>query len=737
MSVFRSLALPIIFMALVACQAGPETGSGPGGFGMKVMFLDGSGAPVDFPDNITRLTIRVTPHVLTDPAAMCDCSGGRCVKTYEAQGDVFVGQQLDDLNNDGAFEEAVIENVPSDCPFALEVLAYQGYSPKVSYYGRIDGLRMPKGRRLFLKLMLYSKINSVVPLDSGWGLDTHGVFGHTATRLDRGRPAGGERPDFRVIIAGGFDRIEPAACADAPIGVTISEENCPAPNRAEDCFKCFIAYATDDLYIFEQGSSTLRRPVQYQQDGTPVSEVRLSHPRAFHTATLLGDGRILLAGGMDRAAFVFRNNDILDTDASDAGWEIAEVKPLPGGEYLGALSTFDLFNGEFNPDPVDADRDGDFERGGLQDISGMQPMSMARAFQAASLVPGQFADDPIQGTLVLLFGGINADPSDPTRAPRTVDLFEAGGNGFSGTTFSNLAAQRAFPAASWGRDAAAGKNVLWVFGGMQWPGDNPTPNSAVAEKWTRNDITHVLEATPISLAADSPQLVRLFARALPLTDDGVKIMLAGWYGARCSFDAGTETPTFVYENPDTGDPIPTHICSAATVSNNMIVDLNAATPTFTAVAQPPSVQASAMGSTIMLGLDEDLGTRKKWILQSGGVANTGFTVSTMAGRGSLVVYKPVYTPDNKLDTYNAVASDAFSATMGSPRMWHQTVELKGGNVLVVGGVKFELDSDFATIIEDMEMVVFEGLCGDGTCEQALNSVSLELGTCNVDCNPVP
>lgn len=728
MSVPRFFILfPAVVLALSCNKASND--SRPLGFGMKVMFLDSSGAVQDFPTQITKLTIKVTPYPMDNPEDACECDE-RCTKDIlPEEGDEFVNQSLDDYNNDGIFEEAVIENLPADCPFALEVMAFENHSKKISYYGRVDGIKMQKGRRLFLKMMLYHKNSQIIPLQTGWGSSTLGVFGHTATRLDRG-----QRPDYRVLIAGGFSDIQPSVCGAPPINVIIDDENCPAPNTPNDCFRCFIAVATNDLHIFEQGSSTLIKPTVYDAGGHVHDTVRLSQPRALHTATLLADGRVLMAGGVDRAAFIFKNNDVLDGDDTwHSGWELAEIKPLPGDGFLGALNTFDLFNGEFNPDELDMNRDGDFERGGLQLLTGMEnPMGSARFLHAAVHAPFQYPEDPIKEKLVLHIGGMSGDLVDPTLAPRTVDLFEADNTAFSTMVFPNLYAQRMAPAAARGIDLlAGGRAVLWIFGGVQFPGYEDTPNNAIAEKWTRNDLDGSWSNVPVDMGDDKPEYVRLYADALPLTDDGLKIMLAGWYGARCVYD-GVENPTYVYEDPVTGDPILTHICSSADVSNNCIIDVGVSPPSFTPGPEPGSTARYAMGSTILLGLDDELGTREKWVLQSGGIANTDFIVSTIAGQGAVELYKPVYTAEGTLDTYNAIPSEVFQARLNSPRMWHRAVELKGGNVLFIGGVKFEIESSFVTLIDSLEMLVFEGHCGDGFCESDSNSVAVEWGTCPVD-----
>jgi hypothetical protein len=735
MTLPRIVVSAALILAAAACQKAPADNQPPG-FGMKVMFLDGSGAPQDFPTLVTKLVIRVKPYELPDATDMCQC-GAHCEKVYEADPGGYVLQKLEDFNADGSFEEAVISNVPDGCPFALEVLAYESGSERVGYYGRVDGLWMTKGRRLFLKVALQPKNNSLTVLNTGWGTSSLGVFGHTATRIEQGRRADTlVRIDQRILIAGGFERIEPAVCGNAPITLIINEENCPTPATANDCFKCFIGYATNDLYLFDGGSGTIRRPTLYQQ-GEPVGDVRMAQRRAFHTATALADGRILIAGGVDRAAFIFRNNDILDGDDSqDGGWELAEIKPLPGEGYLGALSTFELFNGELNQDAADTDRDGDFERGGMHPlVGGESPMGAARFLQAAIAVPVQSELDPLKDTLILQVGGINGDPLDPTRAPRTVELFDSAPTSFSTSVFPNLLGPRAFPAVAEGMDFGITRRVLYVFGGVQFPGFlTASQNNGVVEKWIRDDAGS-WAAQPITLAADTPQYVRLFADALALTDDGRKIMLAGWYGARCAFEGGVETPTYTYVDTE-DNPIPTHICSAGSMVNNVIVDFYASPATFTSVTLPPTAPPSAMGSTIMLSPDNENGTRAKWIMQSGGIANTQFTVSTMAGRGTVALYKPVLTPELALDTYTAMATEAFSATLNSPRMWHRSIELGGGSILFIGGVKFELESNFAAIIPDMEILSFTGMCGDGKCENEINVVYAEDAVgCPADCTP--
>jgi hypothetical protein len=719
----------LLFLFLVSTASCNRSAKGtfPSGFDVKVMFLGGSGEGQDFPNQITRLMIKVTPYPSTVAGGDCDCSGTRCYKIYEADPALGI-VRLDDFNGDGTFEEAFMENLPYGCPMALEVFAYQNNSPRVTFYGRVDGVTLTRGKRLFLKMNLYLK-NST-PIELNQGDYPVAVFGHTATRLDRGNLR-----DYRVLIAGGFSDIKKLSDVECENYATIDDTNCPAPYTHGDCFQCYRATATKDLFLFEQGSGKILKPMM---PGVPPIPVTLAAARAFHTAVQLADGRVLIAGGVDRAVFVFYNNDVVDGDEmQDAGWEILNIKPDQGVGFQGALRSFELFNPELNQDREDLDRDGDFERGGMQQLIGSEvPMTTARFLQAAVFAPWQYDEDPIKEKIVLQFGGINVEPIDASIASHTVEIFQVTEDGnaqFSTTPVPpNLYGQRAFPAAAIGSRAGATETdrVLWIFGGIPYPGRAATEaeaNNAVIEQWVRNtDGTYTRSAA--APPASQPGYVRLFADAITLpnpqtlADDGSLIMVAGWYGARCATVGGHGTPTYDYATT------PTYICDSSDVSNNLLVKVKENPPAFSAGPSPASDTRYALGSTILLSCSE--GARGNWVLQSGGIADTHFNLSTIGDGGAIALYRP--KEGDAANPYVGVTTT--STALKSPRMWHRAVELKGGSVLFVGGVEFDLDAGDASIIDTVEILPFEGQCGDCNFESDSNFLGFEtLFCCPQDC----
>ena len=715
----------MIAVLLVSCNGTKSDSESP--FKMKIMFLDGSGPGMDFPQQVTTLRLKVMPYDTLN-SNCSTCLPGGCVREYTAGATGTVA--LDDFNNDGIYEEAVFENLPFDCPFSLEVFVYQNQSWWVNYYGRVDGIQLTKGKRLFVKMTLYHKASQTLPLTGSE--ETAAVFGHTATRLARGLPV-----DERVFIAGGFSSIVPVDCSMPPVSTSsfiATSEECAIANSVAECFRCYVATATSDIFLFEQGSGTLLRPQAYDSiTGMPALTATLARPRAFHTATLLADGRVVLAGGVDRAAIIFQNNDLMDESVVvDSGWELKTVVPLPGEGYLGAFNSFEIFNPELNADTLDVDRDGDFRRGGMQMLTDSEYlMESPRFLHASAYGPWQYDQDLLREMIVVQAGGLSGAPTSFSET--TVDIFNGSLSSFELVARSNFSGMRAFPGA-----VKAGTNT-WIFGGAQFPGSDSrladNRNNAIGERWERNPTGGTWISSPLGIVDDHPEYIRLLPDVIPVSPDESKVILAGWYGARCSIEADTAKPTYVYETTDDPPvPIPTHICNSDVfeIANNYIVDLTVSPPIFNPGPHPAGMARFAMGSTIVLDCAQ--GARGGWILQSGGISDNKFTPAKVAESGAIELYRRA----DETYVYFEPMPATFTAKLASPRMWHTAVELRGGSILFTGGVTFDLANNFAAIVGALEILAFEGQCGDGYCHVDPLAPSYEdPKCCSIDGCPAP
>jgi len=109
----------------------------------------------------------------------------------------------------------------------------------------------------------------------------------------------------------------------------------------------------------------------------------MSSGRVGHTATLLADGRVLVAGGYDLT---------------------------PGRAYRQAVEIFDPRTGTFGPPPAGP--------------AGRKDLAYGRAYHSATAVPGT--------TLVILAGGEGADASGRDIVQATAEVFDSARNSFVG-----------------------------------------------------------------------------------------------------------------------------------------------------------------------------------------------------------------------------------------------------------------------------------------------------------------
>lgn len=507
-------------------------------------------------------------------------------------------------------------------PLRFQLFGKDG-SGAVVFVGQAGPFLLGTGERRFVELHMYEVGRAeLVPGTSAPRLL------HTATRL----------PDGRVLIAGGFTSAQRMAACPAALAL-------PAETR------CFDLVATDEALAFDPSSATM----------DPIRSPMLA-ARGGHTATALPDGRVLIAGGAERAVLAMVPQGV----AAVGGYALA-LFPQAADGTEGAHASFELFDAYLDAES-DEDRNGDLGAGGFLGIAGQRSpagvLNQPRFMHAAAMVPSQ-------PDRVVLAGGMGG-----TESASTWEVFDnrrAGGYGVYTAEGNVLPTARTMPSAV-GIDGQ-----VWIFGGAVaadntdladvWSSEGGSPNGAV---------TAASEATEFPSAvvgADEPHpeyaLVRPIAAAL---GDGSRALVVGWYGAQC--EPGMTAPVFA-----TG--VPTEQCNAPGATSTRSFTVAGATGITSATAARPR----AFGAAAEVGCFKP-GGMDRYVVATGGIANTTWTPQASID---------VFTGD--VDAMGAAQrSSSINVSLASPRVFHTSTGLPGFGVVTAGGVTFS---------SSLEQIIFQ------------------------------
>lgn len=619
--------MPVMALAFVMAAGCNRGDQGPLGIG--VTFKDGPGLPTD----VASLTVTVTPYAST--ASTCAPNAG------PVSGE-FPREEMTDLDSNG-FVEAVLHDLPYGCPLYVEVLAYDA-SAALRYSGRADGIVLIQGERRFVEMDLTPE-NSISLLGSTLEVPS---FALTATQLSE--------TDGRVLLTGGFTSATSVAC---PTGFEAAE------------YSCFDLAATDRAYVFDQGSARV----------IPVASGNMTVPRALHSATLLADGRVLIAGGVRSATLILRDDSAA---ATWAGYEIVDVMPAAGA----VLSSYELFDPEAGAETADPARDGDLARGAFVGDA-TNRLNYARYAHASALMTSDASS--VDSLRVFLAGGFGPAGIADTSVPLSVDVFSmdlTGVHDFLDPGFPQSFYLRPAPTAAFVGGAA------YLFGGATFPGsiaDPADPNVTVVEKWLPT--TDGLEWNVGTVSFNEfdttarPEMVRLFAHALPMGNADNTVAVTGWYGARCddTQTPGTPTPTFEYLESDEVTEIPTYICPPD-VTPDFTLTTDITPPALVADTTPTSTPHALAATVALQG-----GTRAGQVLIMGGISDVGFTTTD-----AVDVYQSVEVTGEL--THDA----ALALALNNQRAMGAAAEMNGGNVVVAGGAQFDLAAGTITVLDTVE-----------------------------------
>ncbi len=420
------------------------------------------------------------------------------VRITDSDGEVVAEQELErsavdgmDENGDGR-PELGFADLPTSAPIRLELVARTEASDE-AFVAHAGPFELDANEERSLALQLY-------PVGEAADLEEPalpGRFLHTATRL----------LDGRVLVAGGFTQAE----ADA---------TCPDGAPAET--RCFLLTASNEAYVFNPATG-LFAPVQ----GT------MGAARAGHSATLLGDGRVLVAGGAERALLM------LEPRGAEQGFEPKWISQRGDGQP-GAHATFELFDPSLAASMEDGESGGFI--GAAAEPGVLGELNDERFLHAAAVWNDEENEDR-PDELVMLAGGLSG-----TSVSRTFELFDpsrTGGYGVRDNTQSRLLVPRATPAA-----VTVGRTI-WIVGGAEPPAAD---NEALAEIWdpsaegevdfdraTQPASNSIYPDDSLGSAAPRPH----YALSRPdtfLVNEGRSLVVNGWLGPRCR--AGEVEPAF-------------------------------------------------------------------------------------------------------------------------------------------------------------------------------------------------
>lgn len=401
----------------------------------------------------------------------------------------------------------LLSSLPVGTPFKIVIEGYEGN--RFGWVGQVGPLVLGHGERRFIDLKMYETNRSIVLSPA----DMPGRFLHTATAL----------PDGRVLIAGGFDRIEPMA-------------ECPDGSPAEA--RCFSLVATGDGFVFDPTSGRFHRLGR-----------SMLQPRAGHTATPLPGGRVLLAGGASAGILVLAP---IGDPAAPSGYAPSLVPRV--GDEPASHATFELFLPNANAEENDDDRDGDPGRGGFTGSATTATvpgrLNAQRFAHAAAVVPGS-------PERVLLAGGFGAPEETGADSWEIYDDQKPGGYGVYDASDNSLTSARLAPGAV-ALTVPEPEGRIWIFGGTL-----ARDNSDLAEIWEPvegdpNGTVQVATETPFPNDVATDETPRpefsIIGPSVAAVADGTHALVGGWLGPRCM--PGETTPVF----PDMPDGAGTTLC---------------------------------------------------------------------------------------------------------------------------------------------------------------------------------
>ena len=525
---------------------------------------------------------------------------------------------LEDLDGNGR-RELVVEGLEVGQLVDLEIQGI-GADGLPLYVGRSGPVFLSHGERRYIDVAMYP-------------------IGQTA--VDRFEPPPARMMlrattlrDGRVLVSGGYDQVAPTAC---PEGLP--------PTTA-----CFALEASRDAWLYDPATARFH----------PVTGGMLV-PRGGHSATLLEDGRVLIAGGAPRAVLALARVGDFD--------DAREIFFFPEDPH----ASFELFEPALHTEPEDTERDGDPGAGAFVSGDGGTapgPLNHPRFLHAATALPND-------GGRVLLAGGYGGGEA-------TYEIFDARKPGGAGVYAGGGALGTSRPAPAAIGLGGSDNPRVWIFGGAR-----AMSNADLADVWAPDPDTADPNGsaspanTPPSLfpnpsaatAADEHPEYALLRPAVAALSDGAFALVTGWYGPRCPQNMFTAPPVF--------EAGPTSICAAGRSASNPDRSFTVANADGATVrTQPPSGTRHAFAEAVPLADGR--------VVVVGGVEDEIFTPITQT-----VVYTGVSS---------GTARGTGGARLGDGRMFHAAARIFDTGVLVVGGASFDTSGTSLRLVNSSEAI---------------------------------